>query len=113
VWAHIADGAAVASRVGGTVAACPTYTLPDLSYDYGALAPHLSAEIIELHHDKHHKTYVDGANTSIDKLAEARAAKKWDSLVGSSRRSRSTSAATCCTASTGRTCRRTAAASRR
>src|SRR5688572_27589136 len=60
----------------------PTYTLPDLSYDCGALEPHLSGEIIELHHDKHHKTYVDGANTSIEKLAAARAEKKWDALVG-------------------------------
>jgi Fe-Mn family superoxide dismutase len=60
----------------------PTYTLPDLTYDYGALEPHLSGQIIELHHDKHHKTYVDGANTSIEKLAAAREEKKWDSLVG-------------------------------
>ncbi len=27
------------------------YTLPDLPYDYGALAPHISGEIMELHHD--------------------------------------------------------------
>ncbi|HWW44542.1 MAG TPA: superoxide dismutase, partial [Acidimicrobiia bacterium] len=36
------------------------YTLPELAYDYGALEPHLSARILELHHDKHHKAYVDG-----------------------------------------------------
>lgn len=50
----------------------PIYTLPDLAYDYGALEPHLSAEIVTLHHDKHHQTYVDGANTALEKLAEAR-----------------------------------------
>ena len=48
------------------------YTLPDLDYDYGALEPHISAEIMQLHHDKHHKAYVHGANTALDKLAEAR-----------------------------------------
>ena len=50
-----------------------TYTLPDLDYDYGALEPHVSAEIMELHHDKHHATYVKGANTALEQLAEARA----------------------------------------
>ncbi len=48
------------------------YTLPELDYDYSALAPHISATIMELHHDKHHKAYVDGANTALEKLAEAR-----------------------------------------
>lgn len=50
------------------------YTLPDLPYDYGALEPHISGQIMELHHRKHHQSYVDGANTALDQLAEARAA---------------------------------------
>ena len=49
------------------------YTLPELPYDYAALEPHISAKIMELHHDKHHKTYVDGANTALEKLEAARA----------------------------------------
>jgi len=48
------------------------YTLPDLPYDYAALEPHLSGQIVEVHHDKHHATYVTGANTAIEKLAAAR-----------------------------------------
>ena len=50
-----------------------TYVLPDLDYDYGALAPHIAPEIMELHHSKHHATYVKGLNTATEKLAEARA----------------------------------------
>jgi Fe-Mn family superoxide dismutase len=48
------------------------YVLPELSYDYGALEPNISGRIMELHHDKHHLAYVNGANTAIDALAEAR-----------------------------------------
>ncbi|MBF4551419.1 superoxide dismutase [Pseudoclavibacter sp. RFBJ3] len=48
------------------------YTLPDLAYDYSALAPSISGEIMELHHSKHHATYVKGANTALEQLAEAR-----------------------------------------
>jgi superoxide dismutase, Fe-Mn family len=48
------------------------YVLPDLPYDYSALEPHICARIMELHHDKHHKVYVDGANEALQKLADAR-----------------------------------------
>ncbi|GAB3169239.1 superoxide dismutase [Myceligenerans halotolerans] len=48
------------------------YKLPDLSYDYGALEPHISAKVMELHHSKHHATYVKVANETLEKLADAR-----------------------------------------
>jgi Fe-Mn family superoxide dismutase len=50
------------------------YTLPDLLYDYSALEPYISGEIMELHHDRHHQGYVDGANRALDQLEEARVA---------------------------------------
>lgn len=58
------------------------YTLPDLAYDPGALEPHLSGQIVELHHAKHHAAYVAGANTALEQLAEARAASEYGALVG-------------------------------
>jgi len=56
------------------------YTLPELGYDYTALEPHLSARILELHHDKHHAAYVAGANTVLEKLSEARASGDYGSI---------------------------------
>ncbi len=56
------------------------YTLPDLAYDYGALEPHMSGRILELHHGKHHRAYVDGANTALDALAEARSKNDFASI---------------------------------
>ncbi|GAB98068.1 Fe-Mn family superoxide dismutase [Kineosphaera limosa] len=47
------------------------YVLPDLPYDYAALEPAISGEIMQLHHDKHHATYVAGANQAVEKLAAA------------------------------------------
>ena len=49
------------------------YTRSELPYDYAALEPHISAKIMELHHDKHHAAYVAGANTALEQLEEARA----------------------------------------
>ena len=58
------------------------YTLPDLPYDYGALEPHISGEIMQLHHDKHHATYVNALNDVVEKLAAARAGGDFGAIVG-------------------------------
>ena len=47
------------------------HTLPDLDYDYDALEPHISAEIMCLHHSRHHATYVNNLNVAEEKLQEA------------------------------------------
>ena len=57
------------------------YHLPDLPYDPGALEPHLSARILELHHDKHHAAYVTGANKALERLAEMRREKDFSLIA--------------------------------
>ena len=42
-----------------------TFTLPNLPYAHDALAPHMSKETLEYHHDKHHQAYVTNANNLI------------------------------------------------
>ncbi|MDQ7014655.1 MAG: superoxide dismutase [Planctomycetota bacterium] len=49
------------------------YVLPPLPYDYDALEPHLDAQTMRIHHDKHHAGYVRGLNAALAALAEARA----------------------------------------
>jgi len=48
------------------------YSLPELPYDYAALAPQISEEQLRLHHQKHHQAYVNGANAVFEKLDKAR-----------------------------------------
>src|SRR5574344_2144184 len=43
-----------------------TITLPALPYGYEDLAPHISKETLEYHHDKHHNTYVVNLNKAIE-----------------------------------------------
>ncbi|MGO4384129.1 superoxide dismutase [Specibacter sp. RAF43] len=57
------------------------YTLPELSYDYAALEPNISARIMELHHSKHHAAYVAGANTALEQLAEARSTNNFANVA--------------------------------
>jgi Fe-Mn family superoxide dismutase len=48
------------------------YTLPPLPYEPAALEPHISGRIMSLHHDKHHRAYVEGANKTLESLLVAR-----------------------------------------
>ena len=57
------------------------HVLPELPYDYGALEPYNSGHIMELHHDKHHRGYVEGANRTLEQLAEARKQGKFDNVA--------------------------------
>jgi len=46
------------------------YTLPALPYDFSALEPHIDAKTMEIHHDKHHGTYVTNLNAALEKHPE-------------------------------------------
>lgn len=47
------------------------YQLPELPYAYNALEPHYDEQTVRLHHDAHHKAYVEGLNNADAKLVEA------------------------------------------
>src|SRR3954468_16666912 len=47
------------------VAAMP-FELPQLPYSFDALEPHIDAQTMEIHHDRHHKAYVDNANAALE-----------------------------------------------
>ncbi|KAF2727394.1 superoxide dismutase mitochondrial precursor [Polyplosphaeria fusca] len=51
--------------------AAPTYSLPPLPYAYDALEPYISKQIMELHHGKHHQTYITNLNAALKTQAEA------------------------------------------
>jgi Fe-Mn family superoxide dismutase len=57
------------------------YTLPDLPYGYDQLGDYISGDIMKLHHDKHHQTYVDKLNAAIDS-APALRERSLESLLG-------------------------------
>lgn len=56
------------------------YTLPALPYAYDALEPHFDAQTMEIHHSKHHQTYVDKANAALEAYPEL-AAKPVNELI--------------------------------
>jgi Fe-Mn family superoxide dismutase len=56
------------------------YELPALTYGYDALEPHVSSELLELHHDAHHAAYVKGANETLTKLDDARRERQFEHI---------------------------------
>jgi len=58
------------------------FTLPKLQYDYDALGKYISKDIMILHHDKHHQSYVDKLNLAIDSRPELATTKIDDLLTG-------------------------------
>lgn len=58
-----------------------TAKLPDLAYDYGALEPVICGEIMQVHHAKHHNTYVTNFNITMEKYAEAEAKGDYATMI--------------------------------
>jgi superoxide dismutase, Fe-Mn family len=62
----------IPNRQGAFVMKNPTpYSLPDMPYDFGALEPVISAEIMQLHYSKHHNAYVTNLNGALEKYQDA------------------------------------------
>ncbi|MEM3082423.1 MAG: superoxide dismutase [Candidatus Caldarchaeum sp.] len=58
------------------------YSLPPLPYAYNALEPVISAEIMTLHHTKHHQAYVNGANAALERLEKQRKGENPENIRG-------------------------------
>ena len=56
------------------------YSLPDLPYAHGALEPHIDARTMEIHHGKHHNTYITNVNTALESHADL-ASKSVEDLI--------------------------------
>ncbi|KAK4760021.1 hypothetical protein SAY87_023152 [Trapa incisa] len=75
--------AAVRPQLGSTLGlrSLVTFSLPDLAYDYGALEPVISGEIMELHHQKHHQAYITNYNKALEQLELAMSKGDASSIV--------------------------------
>jgi len=70
----------LARTFAAPASAASLHTLPDLPYAYDALEPAISKEIMELHHKKHHQTYVNGLNAAEESFAKTPSVKERISL---------------------------------
>eukprot|EP01114_Cavostelium_apophysatum_P014985 TRINITY_DN3_c0_g1_i1.p1 TRINITY_DN3_c0_g1~~TRINITY_DN3_c0_g1_i1.p1 ORF type:complete len:260 (+),score=74.39 TRINITY_DN3_c0_g1_i1:34-780(+) len=72
VTSHFTDPLQIAKNASFTTAQQKSgYTLPDLPYDYSALEPVVSGEIMQIHHKKHHQAYVTNLNAALEKYHAA------------------------------------------
>jgi len=58
------------------------FSLPSLPYEYGALEPYISSEIMKVHHQKHHQTYVNTLNTTLKQIHEAESKGDFNKVIG-------------------------------
>jgi Fe-Mn family superoxide dismutase len=58
------------------------YKLPDLPYDFNAIVPVISAEIMQLHYTKHHQGYVTNLNAALEKYQDAEAKGDLAAMIG-------------------------------
>lgn len=58
------------------------YQLPELSYGYDALGDYISKDIMQLHHSKHHQTYVDKLNAALDSAPDLKQRSLDELLAG-------------------------------
>ena len=82
------------------------YSPPDLPYDYAGLEPAISGEILELHHAKHHAANVNGANDTLEQLAESREKSQFGTLAALEKTLAFNCPGMSCSRSSGRTCPR-------
>ncbi|KAI6262076.1 Superoxide dismutase [Mn], mitochondrial [Pyricularia oryzae] len=63
------------------MASSTTYKLPELPFAYDALEPHISKQIMELHHSKHHAAYVTNLNKALETYASGQLADRVATLA--------------------------------
>eukprot|EP01113_Clastostelium_recurvatum_P043988 TRINITY_DN736_c0_g1_i1.p1 TRINITY_DN736_c0_g1~~TRINITY_DN736_c0_g1_i1.p1 ORF type:complete len:255 (+),score=93.21 TRINITY_DN736_c0_g1_i1:26-766(+) len=81
VASPLAPGVFSDPMVAGFATSMQSYTLPDLPYDYAALEPVISADIMKLHHQKHHAAYVNNLNAALEKYAAAEAKRDLQGMI--------------------------------
>uniref|UniRef100_A0A0D6R8W3 Superoxide dismutase n=1 Tax=Araucaria cunninghamii TaxID=56994 RepID=A0A0D6R8W3_ARACU len=80
-YARRAAASGIGMKRGVPFRAIQTFTLPELPYEYSALEPVISGEIMTLHHQKHHQAYVTNYNKALEQLEEASAKKNAEAIV--------------------------------
>jgi Fe-Mn family superoxide dismutase len=75
--------AIVPQAIAQTAPATPggPFTLPPLPYAFDALEPHIDARTMEIHHDRHHKAYVDNLNKAVASMPSVGGSLAIDSLL--------------------------------
>jgi len=74
-------GIGVAFKKGLQCREIQSFSLPELPYEYSALEPVISGEIMSLHHQKHHQAYVTNYNKALEQLEEASAKRNAEAIV--------------------------------